>query len=154
MVELFNPAGLRIIEDRQGAVTYGFLAPRVLYARMVGLLSEGLGTRLTLELQSVTRGVASLAYFVDASALRDHEPRARGRFQALIRAERRRFASIAVLTQNPTGLIERELAVELGESVDLIYEPLEFERALCNVATFPDRTAKDWGHVWQLHAPR
>jgi len=154
MVELFNPAGLRIIEDRQGAATYGFVAPRVLYARMVGILSLALGARFVHELESVTREVTSLASFVDASALRDFDPLARGQFQALIVADRRRFASIAVLTRNARGLVGRELAIDLGESVDLIYEPLEFERALCNVATFPDRTAKDWGHVWQLHAPR
>jgi hypothetical protein len=155
MVELFNPAGLRIIEDRQGAAAYGYVAPRVLYARVVGRLSEGLGTSFVRELESVARQVPSLAYFVDASALLAYDPIARSRFQALMLAEQRRFASIVLLTwASSSGFAWRELATAIGERVELLYEPLEFERALCNVATFPDRTAKDWGHVWQLHAPR
>jgi hypothetical protein len=155
MVELFNPAGLRILEDRQGAAAYGYVAPRVLYARVVGCLSEELGTSFARELDSVTRPVASLACFVDASALREYDPVAQARLQALVAAERRRFSSIVMLTwASGSGLAWRELAAELGEAVELLSEPLEFERALCNVATFPDRTAKDWGHVWQLHAPR
>jgi hypothetical protein len=155
MVELFNPAGLRILEDRQGAAAYGYVASRVLYARVVGRLSEALGTDFVNELDSVTRQESSLACFVDASALRQFDASAQSRLQALVVAERRRFASIVMLTWSASsGLAWRQLAAELGEAVELLSEPLEFERALCNVVRFPDRTAKDWGHVWQLHAPR
>src|SRR6478752_7326208 len=155
MVELFNPAGLRMLEDRQGAIAYGYVAPRVLYARFVGCLSAELGVTFVDELAGVACEVASLAYFADASALRGYHPLAGVRFKAFIVAPRQRFAAITMLTSEVRGgAAWRALSEAAGDAAELVYEPLEFERALCNVATFPHRTVKDWAHVWQLHAPR
>jgi hypothetical protein len=154
MVELFNPADLRMLEDREGAVAYGYLAPRVLYARVVGCLSPELGSRFVHELMDATQK-APLAYFADESALSESQPYSRRRFHSFFVAERRRFTSIVMLTWGARGAAAwRALTVAGGEPIELVREPVEFERALCNVATFPDRTAKDWAHVWQLHAPR
>lgn len=152
MVELFNPAGLRILEDRQGAVAYGYLAPRVLYARVVGCLSAELGESYVQELEGATREVAPAAYFADESALSASHPAARHRFQDFVLTERRRFTSIVLL--NRRAAAARAQARLCGGQIVLVHEPIEFERALCNVATFPDRTAKDYAHVWQLHTTR
>lgn len=151
MVELFNPAGLSLVEDRQGAIAYGYVAPRVMYARVVGRISAELGARFVVELDLVTRRGGPLAYFADQSALRELNPQARSRFRAFFRAKRERFCSIVLLTW-ASG---RWRGLTTGvKGVELVQEPLEFERSLCNVAPFPDRTAKEWAHVWQLHAPR
>jgi hypothetical protein len=155
MVELFNPAGLRMLEDRQGAIAYGYVAPRVLYARFVGCLSAELGLAFVDELESVAGEVVSLAYFADTSALREYHPRASSRFKAFIIAQRQRFASIVMLTSAVRGgPAWQALSEAAGDAAELVYEPLDFERALCNVATFPHRAIKDWAHVWQLHSPR
>ncbi len=155
MVELFNPAGLRMLEDEKGAVAYGYLAPRVLYARVVGRLSAELGERYVREPAEATREAPASAYFADASALRGSHPLARSRFRAFVVAERARFTSIVLLTWATRGGAAAIVSSDLDrESIELVDEPIEFERALCNATTFPDRRAKDFAHVWQLHAPR
>jgi hypothetical protein len=148
MVELFNPAGLRMLEDPKGAVAYGYLAPRVLYARVVGRLSAELGTSYVRELSDATRNARPLAYFADESALRASHPLARRLFRAFVDAERARFSSIVMLTWSARTAIDLR-----GDSIELVDEPIEFERALCNATTFPDRRAKDFAHVWRLHTP-
>jgi hypothetical protein len=150
MVELFNPAGLCVLEDRKGAIAYGYLAPRVLYARVVGSLSAELGTRYVRELATATRATLPLAYFSDESALLAVDPLAASRLRAFVVTERARFASIVCLTWGIRGSCAARLR---GEPIELVDEPLEFERALCNATTFPDRRAKDFAHVWQLHTP-
>jgi hypothetical protein len=153
MSELFNPARLRMLEDPHAAVAFGYVAPRVFYARFVGRLSAELGDRYVRELRDELAG-SPLAYFSDVSALDGYDQAARNRFEALVRAERRRFSSIVMLTP-PSGAGPASRAFADGWSeIKLLNDPLEFERALCNVAPFPDRTAKDWAHVWQVHSPR
>jgi len=144
-----------MLEDRQGAVAYGYLAPRVLYARVVGCLSVGLGESYVRELEGATRGTAPLAYFADESALCAAHPTARSRFRAFVAAERWRFSSIVMLTWGARGAATVRSGSRLGGGrIEVVDEPIEFERALCNVTTFPDRRAKDFAHVWQLHTPR
>jgi hypothetical protein len=154
MLELFNPAGLRMLEDRNGAVAYGYLAPRVLYARVVGCLSAELGQTYVQELNDATRRGGPLAYFADESALSTAHPLARKRFRAFVAAERCRFTSIVMLSWGPGGATAARGSVEraLGP-IEFVDEPIEFERALCNVTTFPDRRAKDFANLWQLHTP-
>lgn len=155
MHELFNPAGLRMLEDRHGAIAYGYVAPRVFYARFVGCLSAELGSTYVEQLASVMESVTTLAYFVDASALSVYDLDARTRFERFVSRERVKFASIVMLTwQSGDAPASRSFVEAVGEPIKILSEPLEFERALCNVAPFPDRTAKDWAHVWQVHAPR
>lgn len=154
MHELFNPAGLRMLEDRQAAVAYGYVAPRVFYARFVGRLSPRLGESYAEELAGELVGVSALAYFVDTSALSAQHHAARQRLEGILRSERAKLASIVVLTPpSGAGPALRAFADALGE-IKLLSDPLEFERELCNVAPFPDRSAKDWAHVWQVHSPR
>lgn len=154
MVELFNPAGLRMLEDPQGAVAYGYLAPRVLYARVVGRLSAELGARYVRELSAAALDASPLAYFADESALRASHPLARRRFRAFVDAERSRFTSIVMLTWSAPGAsVARDVARFRPNAIELVEEPIEFERALCNATTFPDRRPKDFAHVWRLHTP-
>lgn len=168
MLELFNPAGLRMLEERQGAIAYGYVAPRVFYARFVGRISAALGDSYVQQFAHELNEVSTLAYFADTSALHEHDAAWRLRFERLVKAELRKFASIVLLApQRAAGSPWRALSAALQaaaptaggsagdpQPIKLLGEPLEFERALCNVAPFPDRTTKDWAHVWQVHAPR
>ena len=77
MHDLFNPAGLRMLEDQEGAIAYGYVAPRVFYARFVGRLSAELGDDYVRQLELAVGQVPALAYFADASALEEYDPIAR-----------------------------------------------------------------------------
>lgn len=144
-----------MLEDRQGAIAFGYVAPRVFYARFVGRLSAALGTGYVRNLVLATSDLTTLAYFADASALESYDPGARAAFEQFVASERAKLASIVILSGlGGFGSPSRNLAHSAGEPIKVLTEPLEFERALCNIAPFPDRTAKDWAHVWQVHAPR
>lgn len=154
MSELFNPAGLHMLEDRHAAIAYGYVAPRVFYARFVGCVALDLGGRYVQHLEELLTTVSTLAYFADTSALESQHHAVRARFEALVKREREKISALVLLSQpSGSGPASRSFADAVG-GVKLLSDPLEFERALCNVAPFPDRTAKDWAHVWQVHAPR
>jgi hypothetical protein len=155
MQELFNPAGLRMVEDPHGAIAYGWIAPRVCYARFVGALSAELGTRFVRQLEQLVGEVPALAYFADASALREYDLVARLHFQRFVEAERAKFAALVMLTWSEgLSAAARGLALALGEPVQILADPQEFERALSNVAPLPWLDARDLGQVWQVLAPR
>jgi hypothetical protein len=156
MHDLFNPAGLCMLEERQGAIAYGYVAHRVFYARFVGCLSAELGTSYVERLEGALSQVASAAYFADASALRECDVAARSRFERLIAARRMKFTSIVILTWAGGGSALCPVADAAGE-VEWLADPLEFDRALCNVV--PAGAADGAGagrvrQVWQVHAPR
>ena len=62
-----------MLEDRQGAIAYGYVAQRVFYARFVGRLSAELGTSYVRQLEATIGALPSLAYFADASALDEYD---------------------------------------------------------------------------------
>jgi hypothetical protein len=154
MHDLFNPAGLGMLEDQKGAIAYGYVAPRVFYARFVGQLSAELGARYVEELDAAVGRVRALAYFADASALSEYDLAARTRFSRFVASRRVKFSSLVILTwvggSNPAA---RAFADALAEPVQILTEPLEFERALANVAEPPARLVIELPQVWQVHAP-
>jgi hypothetical protein len=154
MHDLFNPAGLRMLEDKQGAIAYGYVAPRVFYARFVGRLSVELGTSYVRQLELAVGQVPALAYFADASALREYDLSARARFASFVVDRRVQFASLVILTwPHHDGRTASAFAQTLGEPVDIFTDPLDFELALGNVAPRVGRAVTDLAHVWQVHAP-
>ena len=134
MQEFFNPAGLEISEDRAGAVAYGFIAPRVLYARFVGELSAELGADYVNRLMPLVAPLSSLAYFADASALTSYDYVARTRFLRFVLEHRDKLASIVMLTWSggitPSA---RAFADAVGGPVAVLDDPGEFERLLSNL---------------------
>jgi hypothetical protein len=155
MHDLFNPAGLHMLEDREGAVAYGWIAQRVFYGRFVGSLSAELGTSFAQRLAGLLENVPALAYFADASALDQYDLVARTRFQRLVLAQRAKFVSLTFLTwAGGVGPAARHFAALLGEPIDMLTDPFEFDRALSNVAPLPLRVPFQLEPVWQVHAPR
>ncbi|HEX2873730.1 MAG TPA: hypothetical protein VHP33_20885 [Polyangiaceae bacterium] len=154
MHDLFNPAGLRMLEDKEGAIAYGYVAPRVFYARFVGRMSAELGTSYVRQLELAVGQVPALAYFADASALREYDLIARARFASFVVNRRVKFASLVILTwPQHDGAAASSFAQTLGEPVDVFTDPLDFELALGNVAPRVGRAITDLAHVWQVHAP-
>jgi hypothetical protein len=155
MHDLFNPAGLHVLEDREGAVAYGWIAHRVFYCRLVGCLSARLGTSFVQRLSGLLSDVPALAYFADASALEQYDLVARTRFQHLVLAERRKFVSMTILAwAGGVGPAARNFATLLAGAIELLTDPAEFDRALLNVAPSPIRSPLPAEPVWQVHAPR
>jgi hypothetical protein len=154
MHDLFNPAGLGMLEDQKGAIAYGYVAPRVFYARFVGQLSATLNSNYVAELDAAVGQVPALAYFADASALREYDLIARAQFARFVAERRLKFASLVILTwAEAIGPRARVLADLLGERVQVLTCPLEFERALTNVVPPPARFAIELPQVWPVHAP-
>jgi hypothetical protein len=154
MHDLFNPAGLGMLEDQKGAIAYGYVAPRVFYARFVGRLSAELGTNYVHQLEAAVGQAPALAYFADASALTEYDLIARTRFARFVLNRRVKFTSLVILTwAEGISLAARTLADSLGGNVQLLTDPLEFERALANVAPLPERLVTELPQVWQVHAP-
>jgi hypothetical protein len=154
MHDLFNPAGLGMLEDQKGAIAYGYVAPRVFYARFVGQLSAELGASYVDQLDAAVGQVPALAYFADASALSEYDLAARARFMRFVANRRVKFASLVILTwAGGCKPAARAFADALGEPVQILTEPLEFECALANVAPQPTRLVIELPQVWQVHAP-
>lgn len=139
MDEFFNPAGLEIAEDRAGAIAYGFIAPRVFYARFVGALSLSLGEHYVTRLSSLFDALPSLVYFADSSALTGYDCAARTRFLRFVLDQRAKLSSLVLLT--PRGGITpaaRSFAATVGEPVTLLDDPSEFDRLLSNIVPVAD----------------
>jgi hypothetical protein len=149
MQDLFNPAGLCMLEDREGAIAYGFVAPRVFFARFVGNLSGNLGTSYVRRLEAILASADSLAYFGDASALRAYDLVARTRFQSLVTARRAKFSALVFLTWETRGL-GPTFTDALGDAPQIYADPAEFDRVLSNVAPVPRRSSDELGHLWQV----
>ena len=141
MQDLFNPAGLGMLEDREGAIAYGFIAPRVFYARFVGHLSAQLGTSYVQCLQVALERAESLAYFGDASALSAYDLVARTRFQSFVASRRRQFSALVFLTWD-TWPLSHPFSDALGDAPQIYADPADFDRVLSNVAPVPLRSSE------------
>ena len=154
MHDLFNPASLGMLEDQQGAIAYGYVAPRVFYARFVGRLSAELGTSYVHQLEAAVGEEPALAYFADASALTQYDLIARTRFARFVVNRRAKFASLVILTwAEGVSPAARAFAASLGGGVQVLTEPLDFERTLANVAPLPERWVTELPQVWQVAVP-
>ena len=154
MHDLFNPAGLGMLEDERGAIAYGYVAPRVFYARFVGHLSAALSSTYVEKLEAAVGQVPAVVYYADASALREYDLVARKHFVRFVANRRVKLASLVILTwAGGIGPAARAFADSLGEPVRILTCPLEFERALANVAPSPARLVLELPQVWQVHAP-
>jgi hypothetical protein len=154
MHDLFNPAGLQMLEDQKGAIAYGYVAHRVFYARFVGQLSASLGSSYVDHLDVAVGQVPALVYFADVSALSEYDLIAGARFARFVANRRVKFASLVILAwAGGIGWAARAFAASLGEPVQIVTDPLEFERALANVSVPPERFVIDLPQVWQVHAP-
>lgn len=139
MDEFFNPAGLEIAEDRAGAIAYGFIAPRVFYARFVGALSLSLGEHYVTRLTSLFEPVPSLVYFADSSALTGYDGATRTRFLRFVLDEGRKLSSLVLLSaRGGITPAQRAFAATVGEPVTLLDDAHEFDRLLSNVVPVAD----------------
>jgi hypothetical protein len=152
--EFFNPAGLDLLEDRAGAISYGFIAPRVLYTRFVGSLSAELGSSYVQRIEALLRDVSTCAFFSDSSALDQYDCVARTRFVRFVLEQRVKLASLVMLTWSEgVSPAARTFAALIGEPVAVLTDPAEFDRLLSNVAPAPRRAARQWEDAFPQEPP-
>jgi hypothetical protein len=153
MQDLFNPAGLDVLDDGCGAIAFGLVSARVLYARFVGTLSADLGASYAARVARLVATKAPLACFGDASALRERGASAKARLLRLAFAQRECFASFVLLMTGEANLSPqvRSWAIGQAEPLTLLSDPEEFELWLSNVA--PASLHADSRELIALHAP-
>src|SRR5688500_12704903 len=96
---------------------------------------------LASHLKKVAAGVPSLRYFSDVSALRTYDLLARSAVTRVMLANRRRFAEIVILTwAEGINAAERAFAAALGEPIEILTDPTEFEMRLVRAAPLAKQT--------------
>ena len=126
---------LTVIADAQGTVRVGWVGSGVLYARLERGLSAELGARYAQHVETVVARSSGVRYFIDAHTLTYYDLLARSAFVRLVLANRRKFASLVLLTwAEGIGPAARNVAATLGGSVDILVDALEFDVQLCAAA--------------------
>ena len=142
-----------MLRDTEGAVILGWVGEGVFYTRFVGTLSAELGDTAASHLKKVVAEVPSFAYFSDVSALRTYDLLARGALIRVILANRRRFADIVILTWSEgINTAERGFAAAIGEPIQVLTDPTDFEMRLLRVAPLAKQTLDP--KTWTVTAPR
>lgn len=131
----FRLAPLESISDDEGKVALGWVAPSVLYVRLTGGISADLGRAYTEQLQGFTQSVDALAMFVDYSSITHYDLLARSAFVRTVLANRRKVTTLTLLTfSRETTVGERTFVSAIGEPVEVLREPAEFELRLLAAA--------------------
>jgi len=97
---------LEVMSDRDGAIVFGWVAPQILYAQFIELLSAPLGMRFARRLEEHLISQSKVAVFFDLSGLETYEFPARNALARVLFVRRRSIASALVLV--------RSRVVELG----------------------------------------
>jgi hypothetical protein len=131
----FRLTPLELLSDEEGSVAIGWVAPGVLYARLTGGVSADIGQAYAAQIQSFAQSVGALALFVDFSSITHYDLLARSAFVRAVLHSRRKFTALTLLTfSHETTLAERTFVSAIGEPVDVLREPSEFEVRLLTAA--------------------
>ncbi len=126
---------LDIIHDNSGAVTFGWVAPRVIYTRFDGGFSAHIGYDYAMRLGTMLAQFQSLSFFGDATRLRSYDLLARSALVRAILTNRRKFAVLAMLTQrNGLAPAGGALAATFGEPIQVLTDAAAFEMRLLKAA--------------------
>jgi hypothetical protein len=131
----FRLVPLELLSDEEGSVAIGWVAPGVLYARLTGGVSADIGQAYAAQIQSFAESIGALALFVDFSSITYYDLLARSAFVRAVLHNRRKFTALTLLTfSHETTLAERTFVSAIGEPVDVLREPAEFEVRLLAAA--------------------
>jgi hypothetical protein len=128
------------IADQHGSVSVAWVADGVLYARLENKISAAVGERYAARLVMMIRQTESVKYFCDSRKLVNYDILARSAIVRAVLANRRRFASILVLTwAGGVGPVSRTFASAVGDSIEYVTEAGEFESRMLRVAPHAKR---------------
>jgi hypothetical protein len=135
LLRTMKPLPFEKLHDAEGSVTLGWAGDSVVHACVAGGLSAALGARLASEVQTLVGGFSGVHYFCDAAKLTRYDLLARSAFVRMALANRRCFASFALLTW-PVAVspAANAFTAALGDSVTLFHDASDFERRLLELA--------------------
>jgi hypothetical protein len=146
-----RPAELELLTDEGGSVLLGWLAPDVLFVRFTGRLSSELADAYVPRLETLLQSSRhSVRYFSDASALTSYDLLARSAFVRMVLANRRALSSMVMLTWSAgVGPIAQNLAATLGDAVEVLTDPKQFDVRLLQAAPLAKQRLdpKTWHRV-------
>jgi hypothetical protein len=123
------------IADQYGSVSVAWVGDGVLYARFENKISAAVGERYAARLVAMIRQTESVKYFCDSRKLVNYDILARSAIVRAVLANRRKFASILVLTwAGGVGPVSRTFASAIGDSIEYVTEPGEFESRMLRAA--------------------
>jgi hypothetical protein len=123
------------LEDATGRVEIAWAEPAVLYVRVTGVLSNGLGRDFAARLGALALDHENIQYFADMSSLTAYELMARSAFVRMVLQHRRRFTSFVVLTwAEGTSTAANSIAEVIGEGLQVLTDSTEFQVRLMQAA--------------------
>lgn len=123
------------ISDQYGSISVVWVGEGVLYARFENKISAEVGERYAARLVAMIADLQAIRYFADSRNLANYDILARSAIVRAVLANRRRFASIVVLTwAGGVGPISRTFASAIGDSIEYVTEADQFEARLLRAA--------------------
>jgi hypothetical protein len=133
------PFDAELLEDPRGLVLFGWVGPRVLYARCKGIVSADLGTAFVDRLGELMLRASAVDYFSDHASVTHYNPVARALFERFVLAGRAQFRSILLLGRSGAPRFSEALESALGESVHVVTSSVEFTARLTQAAPLAPR---------------
>ncbi len=126
---------LQVLSDDAGAVAFGWVAEAVLYTQFQGRLSAETGHAYAIRLSALVAQTQLFSFFCDASGLKYCDLLARSAFARVLLSNRRRFASLVVLTwAEGQSQTMQALVAMLGEPIEVLKDSDAFEASLLHKA--------------------
>jgi hypothetical protein len=123
------------LSDDHGTASLDWLADGVLYARIEGSLSAGLGAAFARTLQGQLQTAPSVHYFGDSSRLDQYDLLARSAFMRVVLADRKKFESFTLLTwAEGVSSVAQAFADLMGSSAAVLTHRDDFDRRLLRLA--------------------
>jgi hypothetical protein len=126
---------VEVLSDGLCTIECGWVAPGVLFVRVAGKLTAGMGTTFAQRVSQFVKEVPSLQYFGEATQLTEYDLVARSAFVRVVLENRKRFAGLTVLTwAEGVSTMARALVSAVGEPVDILSDRSDFEARLLRAA--------------------
>jgi hypothetical protein len=128
-------AHLEEFGDSEGSIVLGWVTDGILYGRVTGGLSAGLGSEYAARIQAFATEAGRLRYYCDASRLEHYDLLARSAFVRAVMANRRAFELLLIcMPGNGLNPVEKAFVAVLGGGVDIIFDAGDFESRLYRAA--------------------
>jgi hypothetical protein len=125
---------LNILSDREGTVTFGFLAVDAYYFRIVGHLSSKLGIDCAAQLRNHLASGRALRLFVDVASGDGSSFAARSALMRSLLANRQHVDSVTILAIGTTVSRAQSMATLLGKPSVILESPGLFQTKLRDAA--------------------
>jgi hypothetical protein len=131
---------LEHLNDGDGSLIVGWLAPNVLYSRLTGVIAEGLATRLARRLTLLIGDTLDIDYFTDTSAISSFDLKAFAAVVDAMTAKREHFHGILAYTGHTRRSANARALPDAFSNFEYALTLEEFELRLRSAAPAADLT--------------